>query len=204
MTKGLLTVFLCILTAGLVCATKAIPDTGVIGRTYTNEERGFQISLPDDADFADWNIIDDSGIAPVFFMGPWDASVNFQPKVNVFASALLEPQTPKEYLATSIEELRASIGDWKETSRRPIKLGSKDGYEIIYTGRLVGKNLTWIQHYLVRGQYGYVITGIDVPEKFQAQPLREIMSTFQFLPVAVKIPRGKLAATWGHIKARLQ
>ena len=156
------------------------PNTGITGRIYTNREYGFQISLP--AELIGWSITDDTGgMTLVIMKGLSDPPS--QPSANVVVEPLSVSLTSKEYLEASVVTLKSVIKDWKEESRRTIKIGGKDGYEIIYTGKIVSDvTFKWIQQLVVKGKYGYVITGANVAEKFVEDVFLKIMATFRFLP----------------------
>ncbi|HID92453.1 MAG TPA: hypothetical protein EYP60_00020 [bacterium (Candidatus Stahlbacteria)] len=198
MQKGI-AISLFALLAVLVCVAEPAPATGIVGRTYMNEDYGFQISLPDD--LTKWQITDKTGgFALVVMKGP--AGARFQPNVNVLVEILPRELTSKEYFEAGVKSLRAFIKDFKEESRREVKVGDKDGYELIYTGRMFGIKFKWIQQSVVKGKYGYIITGTGVPVNFPLQEFRSIMSTFKFLSPSSVASSGKLFTTWAKIKAQ--
>jgi len=151
------------------------PNTGVIGRTYTNREYGFQISLP--TELIGWSIIEDKSIKGLLVTMKDLSDSPPQTIANIGVETLSVSLTSEEYLEAIVVSWSAEK-DWKEESRRAIKISGKDGYEIIYTY----KTIKMIQQFVIKGKYVYVFTGGDFAEKFEEDIFLKIMETFRFLP----------------------
>jgi len=173
-----------------------VADTGIEGRTYTNEQYFFEISLPKHG-YDGWIITDDAfGISLVIISDQLGLR-----SLNVGVVVFPEPLSLDDYLSMSVETLKDIMPDWKEISRAEIEIDGIPASELIYSGSSFASPLsTWIHRFAVRRKFAFIITGVSTPDIFKKEVFQEIMETFEFLPMPRKRMK-KLATTWAKVKA---
>ncbi len=198
-------------------------DTGITDGTYVNEEYDFQISLPDDLE--GWDITDqEPDVGLVVMNGPLFAYLSVSAMPLELEELAEEPVGQPDlaelqavfldvWVDVSLALFPFTFDDWKEESKRKMKVGDAEAYEIVATGAMEGIGMRFAIYMFVRGDFGFLIVGgaLGDPFPFPLDEFRSIVSTFKFLSepgeetspensdIAV-FPRGRLITTWGGLK----
>ncbi len=177
-------------------------QTGIEGRTYTNTDYNFRISLPEE--LTHWEL--QGNIPKLLFMMTTDEATlankgviaNFSVEVETFPKDV----TLDAYLDVSLLALKIGIKGLNDLIIEAVELDGKNAYQLIYTGDAGGgMRVKFFQVITVDQQKGYMLTGTTIPVTMPISGFLAIQDTFQFLNTAVSVnPKKLLATTWASIK----
>jgi hypothetical protein len=149
-----------IVVSGILKAQTAPP------KKFLAKDQSFEISYP-----ADWELGKNASVGLSFLVltkQQHDTDI-FQDNVNVLTEDLKGNEvTSEEYAIMCKPMIRKMITDYKEIESKKIKLGTRDAYMLIYTGKQGIYALKYNQVILVEKGKAYIVTYTSEPSSYNA------------------------------------
>ena len=192
-----------ILMMSSVNSSLAQHKTGIQGKTYTNTDFNFRISIP--VSLSHWRLQDN--IPKLLFMMSTDdttlANRGIIANLSVEAEKLSSKTvTLSNYLDISLLALQVGIRNLNNLIIDLVELGGRPAYRLIYTGSANdGTQVKFFQVIAVDQGKGYMLTGTSIPVTTPVSDFVSIQNTFLFLDAITAVkPLRILAHTWANLK----
>ena len=160
---------------------------GPLGRTYTNQSLGFQITIPTPLDRS-WGMsvqtahhtgfLSDGTTLSVYITGP-RGRAEFQPTFSILPFPVSRSATVSDLSAQAVKDFAANSANYRETAHRTVTLANVPAEQWTFTIRNQGSGDRFTVTLLTSGKLGYLIQGNGIEGYYPQDDYATILKTFK-------------------------
>ncbi|OGG51649.1 MAG: hypothetical protein A3F84_01170 [Candidatus Handelsmanbacteria bacterium RIFCSPLOWO2_12_FULL_64_10] len=186
-----------VILAGMALACARSPNSpddhpitdGPAGRTYTNRNLGFQVTIPKPLDLS-WGmsiqtlhhtgVLADGTSLSVFIKAPQGRG-GFEPILSIDPFPVSQNEKLADLGARAAKDFAQSYGNYRESAHRVIEVAGGPAEQWTFRAQATGQGDRFTVTLLINGKLVYILQGSGIEGYYPTEEYESILKTFKFL-----------------------